>query len=758
MTQHRVNHAGERIARGIPRVALVGTYPPTRCGIATFTASLAAAIATVQPQCEIGVVTCVDEADESRHPSEVVAKLVRGSAVSRRRAAKALSGFDVVLLQHEFGIFGGRDGDEALRLVRDLAPPTIAVLHTVSRLPTHGQRRVLEKLCGLAERVVTQSQVARTRLLEQYVVDEQKVEMIPHGARANPSFARSRLLGREEPAVMLTWGLLGPDKGIECGIDAVAQLRARGIELRYRIVGQTHPRILEAHGEQYRATLEALSSDLGVDDLVEFDNAYHDSHSLLAQVRDADLVLLPYRSREQVVSGVLVEAVASGKPVVATAFPHAQELLGSGAGLLVRHDDGAAIAEALERLVNEEGLAARAAAAARHQASSLVWEAVAAEYLELMVDVARPAEARIRFVELPEVSFAHLLHLSDGVGIVEHADGTAPRLECGYCTDDVARALVALMREPRRSAELEALAERCLCFLEEARLPDGRFHNRRSVGGSWEDEVGSDDAVGRALWALGVTAALASTSEQRRRARALFESASGFRTRSPRANAYAVLGAVEVLAIPAERPPTHAYALLEDAADGLGVVSGDPGWPWPEQRLAYANARLAEARIAAGAAIDDELLLNEGIELLAWLVSVERRGDHFSFTPCAGWAPGEARPAFDQQPIEAAAMVDACARAFDVTGEPEWRDAALQAAAWFLGRNDRGVPLLDRSSGGCRDALTPHGTNANEGAESTIASITALQQARRLQAARRSADRTSASSTAAAPIHRSAAP
>ena len=340
----------------------------------------------------------------------------------------------------------------------------------------------------------------------------------------------------------------------------------------------------------------------------------------------------------------------------------------------------------------------------------------------------------------------------------EHALHARPRLEHGYCTDDVARALLVVMREPSRTPELERLGATCLSFLVRAQLPDGRFHNRLSATPErrWLDEVGSDDSNGRALWGLGTAVALATTQEMRRRALSCFEAGAGLSSPWPRTNAYAVLGAVEALAAHPRR--ARARKLLETAAARLGSVQPDPDWPWPEARLAYDNARLAEARIAAGVALRDQGLVGEGVRLLDWLVDVETRGDRFSFTPIGGWALGEPRPGFDQQPIEAGSMADACARAFDATGEPRWADAALRAAAWFLGENDAAVPLLDPATGGCRDGLGPEGCNGNQGAESTLALIAALQQARRLQAAARSALTASAASTLAAPTQRSAAP
>jgi hypothetical protein len=355
--------------------------------------------------------------------------------------------------------------------------------------------------------------------------------------------------------------------------------------------------------------------------------------------------------------------------------------------------------------------------------------------------------------------------MSDGVGVFEHALFTAPRVDHGYCTDDVARALAVLVREPARTPALDDLAETCLTFLERAQLPDGRFYNRLSATtGAWS-EIGSADADGRALFGLGLAAAL--PDERGGRALACFEKAAGLDSVSPRANAWAMLGACAAYSTSHGHP--QSATLLRRARGRIGAYSGNRNWPWPESRLTYDNARLAEARIAAGLTLGEPALVDEGIMLLEWLVSVESHRGHFSFTPAGGRGPGELPPAFDQQPLEAGSMADACATAFDATGDERWAGLVVLAAEWFLGRNDTGVLLFDPESGGCCDGLMREGRNENQGAESTLALIGAFQQAGRVQAAtvpaaqvqpgtRRSAFKSSSIETVAAPTLLSAAP
>ena len=332
----------------------------------------------------------------------------------------------------------------------------------------------------------------------------------------------------------------------------------------------------------------------------------------------------------------------------------------------------------------------------------------------------------------PPPSFDHLFRLSDGTGVFEHADGPVPSQRDGYCLDDVARVFVVALREPRWPPALRRLLSTCFAFIVRAQVPDGRFHNRLSAApeSRWLDEVGSDDASGRALCALG-HAVHSVDWRFAEPALVAFKAGAGFDSPSPRANAWAAIGASEVLSsLPGNRAAT---SLLERAVPRLGVLSPDPRWPWPERRLAYDNPRLAEARIAAGAALDDKRLTEEGLSLLGWLIAVETNVNHFSFTPVGGWEPGEPRPGYDQQPIEAGSMADACARAYEVTGDRRWARSCLQAASWFLGANDAAIPLLDPESGGCHDGLERGGCNANEGAESATALIGALQHARELQ-------------------------
>ncbi len=359
------------------KIALLSTYPPTQCGLATFTLSLGEALGRL-PGTSVSVVRAVERRPHDS-PRIVVENLVAGDALSQRRAADALSSADVAVVQHEYGIYGGADGREVLTVLRQVRVPVIVVLHTVPRTPSVGQRQVLEHLCRRADAVVVMSRAARDRLVATYVLNARKVHVIPHGVAVE--ITRTRV--PPVPGRILTWGLIGPGKGIEWGIRALASLRDIAPQPAYLVAGQTHPKVLESHGEAYRDSLTRLAADLRVDHLVTFDASYRATSALPDLIASASAVLLPYDSDQQVTSGVLIEAVAAGRPVVATSFPHATELLATGAGVTVPHRDPDAIADALRSILTRGDVAASMSAAASSEAARLTWPVVAQAFRSL---------------------------------------------------------------------------------------------------------------------------------------------------------------------------------------------------------------------------------------------------------------------------------------------------------------------------------------------------------------------------------------
>ncbi len=333
----------------------------------------------------------------------------------------------------------------------------------------------------------------------------------------------------------------------------------------------------------------------------------------------------------------------------------------------------------------------------------------------------------------PAAPFRHLQRMTDSVGLLEHAEGIVPRHEHGYCVDDVARGLVVVCREPSPPQELITLGRRYLYFLAQAQAADGRFRNRLGYNRHWHDQPGTEDCWGRALWGLGTAAARGPTPSIREEALTRFDRGAQVSSAWPHAMAFAALGAAEIL----ERWPDHpgALSLLEQASAIIGAVPADPDWPWPAPRLSYANAAIAEAVIVAGWKLGSDRVLRDGLRMLEWLLTVETRDGHLSVVPVGGWGRGEDRPAFDQQPIEVAALADACMRAATVTGDSSWLAGVEMSVSWFLGDNDAKVPLLDERTGGGCDGLSRHGRSRNQGAESTLAMISVMQLGFRLSPA-----------------------
>jgi glycosyltransferase involved in cell wall biosynthesis len=698
--------------------------------------------------------------------------LVSGDIDSQMRVAQFLNLHDVVIVQHEYGIYGGADGEDLIDLLRHVRKPVITVLHTVLTNPTPHQHLVMMQLINRSTAIVTMTQTAKDRLTQGWQIDPDDVTVIPHGAL---DYRHEQPVERPDDhrPILLTWGLLGEGKGIEWAIRALAGLRDLNPLPRYRVVGQTHPRVIERRGEIYRERLVALTEAMDVADLVEFEDRYLPASEIAGELRNADIIILPYDSREQVTSGVLTEAIAAGKPVISTAFPHAVELLSDGSGVLVPQGDASALRAAMRRVLTDGSFTDGLARVAHEQAESLLWPTIARKYLTLAKNVAatvdlrdrkmvlsrgtaiRPAVAaadvRTRRVQAdyqldgasvledelavttPELPlrhpFQHIFRLTTPLGIFEHSLGAQPRIEHGYCLDDAARALALTIRADAEPA-VNVLIRTYFAFVTGAIKDDGRMHNRRGPDGQWTDQPSVGDHWGRAIRALG-TVAVATTDDQLR-----YDAVDGVRralvTRSPwlRSMAGAVTGSADVLSVDPDNQQVLRY--LRDTREYLSFRPRDENWPWPEPRLTYANAQIPEAMIAMGQALSDTELLEEGLALLSWLIREQSAPEWLSVVPTGGRGPGDSKPAFDQQPIEVSTLADACSRAFNITGDPRWIDVVAQCASWFLGANDTGLPMFNLTTGGGHDGLERTRVNANQGAESTIAALSTFQLADRL--------------------------
>jgi glycosyltransferase involved in cell wall biosynthesis len=722
----------DRRARAFPsrRIALVGGFAPRKCGIATFTTDIFEQLAAHQPQLGVDV-WALEESDGPAADARVAGRIAADCAESYRAAARAINegGYDAVWLQHEYGIFGGEQGAMVLDFAERLAPPLIVTLHTVLSEPSDAQRAILERLIALASRVMVMSRRGRELLIERYAMDPERIAVIPHGAPERPFGRQAEFrarLGHADRTVLMTFGLLGPGKGIETMIAALPGIVARHPEAIYRIVGATHPRLVATQGEAYREKLEALAAELGVGDNVAFDNRFLETGELLDQLEACDIYVTPYPNLQQATSGTLSYAVALGKAVVSTPYVHARELLADGAGVLVEPGSAAALSEAVLALLDDRARLQAVQRAAYERGRQTIWPRFAAASAALVEDVAvRPLG------ELPPPTAtpgaAAVLAMTDGTGMLQHGIGIVPDRRHGYCLDDNVRALLLMLRaDGLPLGERQRLASTYASFVQHAWNEDrGHFRNFMNFDRSWCEEVGSEDSNGRTAWVLGELLAKPFDAGWRTWARPWFDRAlaSLSHVENPRAIAFGMLGAAAVLRAGIEHAGARAFierggAMLHRLLD----AERRPDWAWFEAVLGYDNPRLPQALLEAGVALDRRDWRDAGIETLAWIAGQQRApSGHFRPVGSETFGREYALLPFDQQPLEAWAAVEAAASAWRATGDARWLDHATVAHRWFFGGNDRGVTLGDLASGRCRDGVTPRGANENCGAESILA-------------------------------------
>lgn len=739
VTPHRVTPHRVTPHRVTPhRVAFLGDYLPRQCGIATFTSDLRTHFEQSFPDSGTFVVSVEDR--PYAYPPEVQYAFPEANRREYALAARYLneSGAAVVSVQHEYGIYGGESGRFLLDLIGRLTVPVVTTLHTVLEHPSRAQEQVMRELAALSAGVVVMSGKGKQLLEEIYGVETAKIAVIPHGIpdvpmtdpdTVKPTFG---LGGRK---VILTFGLISPNKGIETAIAALPAVVKKHPELMYVVLGATHPNLVREHGEAYREELIRLAEELGVGDHVRFDNQFVSHERLLEYLQMADVYLTPYLNQAQITSGTLAYSVGCGKAVVSTPYRHAEELLADGRGLLVPFRSAEAISGALIHLFDEPACRRQLQEKAYAYSRPMVWSETVARYRELFVSVL-PTDAGTLPDTLPPLKLDHLFRLTDSTGILQHARYTLPHREEGYCTDDTARALLLLSWLDADGEIVDAripwMIDSYASFLNHAFLPaSGRFRNFMSYGREWLEATGSDDSHGRALWALGGLLARTRRPDLRTWARELFLRGlpAVEAVHSPRTWAFAMLGITEYLhRYPGDVPVRKIRTGLGDRLCGLFRQAARPHWHWFEPVLSYDNARLPQALLCSGEPDHQEL----GLHTLEWLRDIQTAPEgHFRPVGSDGvFLMGQPPVRFDQQPVEAAASVSAYLTAFAYSGQELWREAALTAFHWYLGRNDIGLKLYDEVSGGCYDGLQPGSVNLNQGAESCLSYLMARTEIR----------------------------
>jgi glycosyltransferase involved in cell wall biosynthesis len=742
------------------RVAVVGNYLPRKCGIATFTTDLCDAIHAEYGATELLALPVNDTPEGYSYPERVRFELSEDSLASYRQAADFLnfSNIDLVCLQHEYGIFGGPAGSNILELLRRIQMPVVTTLHTVLREPNLDQRLVMAEIATLSDRLIVMSRQSAEILQEVFQVPAGKIDLIPHGIPdlpfTDPNFYKDAF-GTEGKMVLLTFGLLSPNKGIENVIKALPKILLRHSNVVYMVSGVTHPHILRHEGDKYRESLQNLAKELKVADNVILRNRFVSPQELVELIGAADIYVTPYKHKGQVVSGTLAYALSAGKAIISTPYLHAVELLDDERGVLVPFDDPGAIASKTIELLDNPTARHAMRKRAYLYSRDMVWNRVAQQYMGSFERVynERLRNPRATFSaqntekeldRLPAIKLDHLFRMTDTTGIVEHAVFSVPNYPEGYSTDDNARALIVtiLLEElgvaaPPGSADL---ASRYLAFLWLAFEPaTKRFRNCLSYERQWQEPQGSEDSHGRALWGLGTVLGRSKDAGLRGAAGRLFELAipAAVEFKSPRACAFALLGLQEYLdSFPGDRAALNASETLANRLLQLYRAHQSADWKWFENVLAYSNARLPQALIRAGVRNSNDEMVAAGLEALDWLTTEQRcqAKGHFVPVGSAGFYSKRAEKArFDQQPVEACAVVSACLQAYRATGKGRWRKEAWSAFNWFLGDNDLQVALYDPSTGGCRDGLHPDRANENQGAESTLSFLMALLEIRKLE-------------------------
>ncbi|OEU51003.1 MAG: glycosyl transferase family 1 [Desulfobacterales bacterium C00003060] len=732
-------------------IAVIGNHLPRQCGIATFTTDLLLALSSEAPDVDCWAMAMNDVPEGYRYPHQVRFELNYKNLADYRLAADFLNmnQVDAVCLQHEFGIFGGRHGSYILELLHNLRMPVVTTLHTVIREPDAGQKAILEELGRISDRLVVMSHKAEEMLKEVYGVSKEKIVLIHHGipdvAFVDPNYYKD-LFGVEGQKVILTFGLLSEDKGIEYMIDALAEIVKTHPETAYIILGATHPHLKRDQGESYRLYLQRRARERGVENHIIFHNRFVGIKELCEFLGAADIYVTPYLNAEQIVSGTLAYALGAGKAAISTPYWYAQEMLADKRGRIVPFRDANALAaQVIHLLANEverHAMRKRAYTFCR----DMVWREVARRYLEVIIQTKAERELRPRapfrakilkaiLPELPPPKLDHLDLLTDDTGILQHSKFMVPDRSYGYCTDDNARALIAVLMAQNLLAETNILigqACRYIGFLNHAfNQANGRFRNFMGYDRRWLEKEGSEDSHGRAIWGLGMAVALSKSESLAGAASSIFKQALPVMTafKFPRAWAFALVGIHAYLRrFGGDTEVRRLRATLAKQLFELYQANATDDWPWIEDRVTYANGKIPHALLMSGRWLYQDEMTEAGLRCLEWLVRIQTdpKG-HFVPIGNHGWLErnGE-RARFDQQPIEAQDMIEACVEAYKITGDKEWLDKARRCFDWFLGRNDLNIPLYDYRTGGCRDGLTADGANLNQGAESTLAWLLSL--------------------------------
>ena len=747
------------LSERIKSLVLVGNYLPRKCGIATFTTDLLTAFTTVFPDTACWAVAMNDTSEGYAYPREVRFEVAQNIIKEYQLASDFLnmSSIDVVCLQHEYGIFGGESGVHVLKMLQNIRKPLVTTLHTVLKDPTQVQKEILTELGRMSDRLIVMNPQAIEMLKEIYGIPDKKIVLIHHGVPdlsfIDPNFYKDQF-GVEGKKVLLTFGLLSPDKGIEYMIDALPAILKECPDTVYIVLGATHPHVQKEFGNSYQISLVKKAREKGVHENVIFHNRFVELEELCQYLGSTDIYITPYLNENQIVSGTLAYALGSGKAVVSTPYWYAQEMLADGRGVLVPFRDSEALAKQIILLLKNETKRHSMRKKAYLYCRQMVWKEVARSYFEVFNQVIEEHKKKpysktkkktvySKALELPDVKLNHLKLMTDDTGILQHAKFTIPNRFHGYCTDDNARALIVAVEAHDHIPESElltTLVNTYLSFIDHAfNDSNGRFRNFMSFDRKWLEDTGSEDCHGRAIWSLGEMVAMSKSNSETAMELTLFKNAlPAMETfTSPRAWALGIIGIHKYLSrFGGDSEARRMQRLLAKKLYNLYKANSSSDWLWIEETITYLNGKIPEALILAGSSLKTPDLFDAVLQSLQWLLNIQTDPDAGHFIPIGnnGWFPRNGSKArFDQQPVEALALIDACITAYNYTNDEEWEKEAWRCFDWFFGRNDFNIPVYDFTTGGCFDGLQPTGLNQNQGAESTLSWLLALLRMNALQ-------------------------
>lgn len=723
-----------------PKTVYIGTYLPRECGIGTFTANLVASMldGTRNQESSGYVVALTDHDQEYAYPPEVKLTIQQEQQADYLEAANFinLSGADICILEHEFGIFGGQSGVYILPLLHRLKIPLVVTLHTILKNPSYNEKAILKEICKMADKLVVMSHKAIEFLINIYEVPKEKIEFIAHGvpdiyfdhAEARAEFKLT------EKKVLMTFGFLGRNKGIETVINALPAIVKEHPEVLYIVLGKTHPNVKRHSGEEYRNHLQLLVKKLHLSEHVIFLNEFVDQDDLFKYLAACDIYITPYLNEAQITSGSLSYAMGVGCAVLSTPYWHAEELLSGNRGRLFPFNDSDKLAMILNELLNQPGELKKLQASALEYGKNITWPKTGSKYTSVVKSILsdkkhsiEKKETKIDLLLLPPFSVAHIKRLTDDTGIIQHAKFGIPNLKEGYCLDDNARALLMSLMAYKQKKDTLALEFMpiYLSYIHYMQREDGLFRNFLSFNRNFLDEIGSEDSFGRTIWALGYLLGNAPNDAYYQTGKLVFfDAAPNFENlQSIRSIANSMIGICHYLkSNPSDDDMTERLRMLAQKLTKEYKDYSTPDWRWFESLLAYDNGILPLALLHAASILNDPEITKTGIETMDFLTKHTMNDGYLSIIGNKEWfhKDGE-KSTYAQQPIDALAMVLMYHQAFHLTKNKDYLNQLFTAYMWFLGENDLRMSLYDFETKGCCDGFEDYGVNRNQGAESSLA-------------------------------------